>query len=347
MDKDFLIVGGGVAGCVLALQLEKNHSVDLVDNHLKENATLVAAGMINPMVFRRMIPCWRAKEFLDVAIPFYRNLEQRLKAYFLHQIKLAKIINDVNEKKLWLEACENEATKDFLNPNFINNQYEDKIDYTGNIGEVKLAYQLDTYSFLTSVHGYFSEKDSLKQQFFNHKDLIINKDDVEWNSRKYKGVIFCEGMGIKDNPYFNYLPFKPTKGELLEIESEVEIEHTIKKNIFIHPEGNNKYWVGATYNWEDLTSKPTKKGREELLSKLDKVAKFDYKVVNQIAGVRPTVRDRRPYLGTHPKHQRLHILNGLGTRGVLMAPLLAEELIKSFSQQDSIHDENKISRISN
>lgn len=346
MEKDTLIVGGGIAGCTIAFQLEGSESFDLTDNHLKDSATLVAAGMINPMVFRRMIPCWRANDFLKKAVPFYRNLEDKLGTKLLYRINLAKVINNENEKKLWREACVKEDTRNFLNPSFITDKYRKNIHVEQEIGEVKEAYQLKTGLFLEKAHEYFKSNSSFLELEFCHADLILKENGVEWKGRKYKRVIFCEGMGITKNPYFNHLPFKPTKGEFLEIESDVDFKHTIKKNIFIHPEGGKKFWVGATYDWENLTSTPSEKGKNELITKLNNIAKFDYTITNQIAGVRPTVRDRRPYIGKHPQYTQLFVMNGLGTRGVLMAPMLAEELISSFNGKDTIHPEVLISRIS-
>ena len=36
--------------------------------------------------------------------------------------------------------------------------------------------------------------------------------------------------------------------------------------------------------------------------------------------------DRRPLLGGHPTYKNLYVFNGLGTRGVMMAPLLSKWL---------------------
>ncbi len=51
------------------------------------------------------------------------------------------------------------------------------------------------------------------------------------------------------------------------------------------------------------------------------------KLFNILAGVRPTVKDRRPLIGTHPMHSQLHVLNGLGTRGVMLGPAMAKATI--------------------
>jgi glycine/D-amino acid oxidase-like deaminating enzyme len=61
---------------------------------------------------------------------------------------------------------------------------------------------------------------------------------------------------------------------------------------------------------------------EHLLEKLLAMANVDAEVLRHNAGVRPTVRDRRPLLGASTQKNVYHF-NGMGTRGVLNAPLLA------------------------
>jgi glycine/D-amino acid oxidase-like deaminating enzyme len=49
-------------------------------------------------------------------------------------------------------------------------------------------------------------------------------------------------------------------------------------------------------------------------------------VTGHLAGVRPCTADNRPFLGTHPEEPRFHVFNGLGPRGTVWAPTLAEEM---------------------
>ena len=93
------------------------------------------------------------------------------------------------------------------------------------------------------------------------------------------------------------------------------------------------YKVGATFNWDDKDSIPTKPAREELIEKLKTLITCDYEIVNQEAGMRPTTGDRRALLGVHPKHPQLALLNGLGTRGIMGSPLLAGYLF-NFLEND-------------
>ena len=61
-------------------------------------------------------------------------------------------------------------------------------------------------------------------------------------------------------------------------------------------------------------------------------------------GVRPTVKDRRPLIGTHPTYKNLHILNGLGTRGVMLAPAMALDLFDCIEKGKSLDKSIDIKR---
>ena len=52
--------------------------------------------------------------------------------------------------------------------------------------------------------------------------------------------------------------------------------------------------------------------------------------MNHLAGIRPTVKDRKPLVGTHLEYKKIHILNGLGTRGVMLGPSLANDLFQNI-----------------
>ena len=150
---------------------------------------------------------------------------------------------------------------------------------------------------------------------------------VTYNNLKASKIVFCEGFGVKQNPYFNHLPLEEVKGEIITIHApKLEIDFLLKSTLFVLPLGNHRYKVGATFNHKDKTSIPSIEGKEELVEKLKKVITVPYEIIDQSAGIRPAVKDRRPLVGVHDKYPQLAILNGLGTRGVMIAPSMAKEL---------------------
>jgi glycine/D-amino acid oxidase-like deaminating enzyme len=50
--------------------------------------------------------------------------------------------------------------------------------------------------------------------------------------------------------------------------------------------------------------------------------------MEHFAGVRPTVKDRRPLVGTHAEYSAIHILNGLGR--VMLGPSMAKALYNAI-----------------
>ena len=138
---------------------------------------------------------------------------------------------------------------------------------------------------------------------------------------------------------------REAKGELLTIYApDLKVNFLIKSAIFILPVGDDLYKVGATFNWKDKTKEPTTEGRNELELKLKSVIDCDYTIVDQVAGIRPTVKDRRPLIGVHKKYRQVAVLNGLGTRGVMIAPLMAKKLFQNIENGIRLDKEIDIAR---
>jgi glycine/D-amino acid oxidase-like deaminating enzyme len=110
------------------------------------------------------------------------------------------------------------------------------------------------------------------------------------------------------------------------------------------PYGEGRFRVGATYEFNNATLHVTEAGKELLLQNLASLGSYEPVVVEQAAGIRPTVLDRRPLMGQHPIHQGVYVFNGLGTKGYMMAPTLARELVAHMLENKPLHSETNISR---
>ena len=124
----------------------------------------------------------------------------------------------------------------------------------------------------------------------------------------------------------------------------LNVDFLIKAAVFVLPLGNNYYKVGATFNWEDKTKLPTEEGKKELIDKLNTFITIPYTIVDHIAGIRPMVKDRRPLAGKHPKYKNIAVLNGLGTRGVMIAPVVAKSLYNHLENGLELDSEISIDR---
>jgi len=165
---------------------------------------------------------------------------------------------------------------------------------------------------------------------------LFNDSEISYKDFKADKIIFCEGFRLTENPFFNYLPLAPTKGEVMTIKipSKKYFDKIISKGVYILPLGNYLYTVGATYNREDISDSLTVEGQSFLKERIDNILNLEYEILNSVAGVRPTVRDRRPLIGYHPENNRIGVFNGLGARGVLVGPYLSNQFV--YSSLDTI-----------
>ena len=92
---DFIIVGQGLAGTILAHDLEeKGNQLLLIDSNESASASRVAAGLINPVGMKRCIPSWGAEVFYPYAIRRYQDLEAKMNASFLAQRSIFKLFGN-------------------------------------------------------------------------------------------------------------------------------------------------------------------------------------------------------------------------------------------------------------
>jgi glycine/D-amino acid oxidase-like deaminating enzyme len=126
----------------------------------------------------------------------------------------------------------------------------------------------------------------------------------------------------------------------IRIPSMETFDKIISRGVYILPLGNYLYTVGSTYNRVDFTDKLTEEGQAFLKDKIDEILDVEYEVVGSVAGVRPTVKDRKPLIGKHPENDHICVFNGLGARGVLMGPYFSagfsKFLISPAAKRDSL-----------
>jgi len=344
MNVDYIVVGLGLAGISFCEQLEQNGKTYVVITDASEQASLVAGGLYNPVILKRITMAWKADLQMKKAMPFYSALEAKLEVTLDHKVPVYRRFASVEEQNNWFLACDKKGFKEFLVPKIIENT-NPAIDAPYGMGEVAQTGRVNTKKLISAYISYLSKKGLLKHETFNFEDFHTSGEVMEYQGIRAKNMVFAEGFGLNRNPFFKYLPLNGTKGELLTIRSpQLQEKSVIKSSVFIIPLGNDLYRIGATYKWKDKTSIPTVEAKTELLEKLKTFLKCDFEVVDHAAGIRPTVTDRRPLVGRHPRHNNLFVLNGFGSRGVLIAPYASEQLYDHIENTLEMDSEMDIAR---
>ncbi|PCJ65539.1 MAG: hypothetical protein COA58_09005 [Bacteroidetes bacterium] len=335
---DFLIVGGGICGRLIQLELEKRGKSTLVVDDRKANqCSIVAAGLANPLVGKFFTIGWRSKEFFGGLYNHYQSLENRLDSSFFRPSAMKRVISTPGEQNIWLSKAHQEKYVGFCS--FANEEIEG-LNTSYGLLEVVQGGQLNAKVFLNAC----MEKLPTSDELFDYNKLNI--DEGNYGHLNYDHIIFCEGYKLADNPWFNnFVHLIPTKGEILEIETALEPKGDIYLGgVFIqHVEG--EVWrVGATYDQNNTSTNPTEMMREDLVKKLEKTLLLPYKIVAHYCGTRPASEDRKPIVGSHPKHRNMHIFNGMGSKAVSLAPLLAKELSDNILEGIPLEGEIDVKR---
>lgn len=341
---DYLIVGQGLAGTILATEIKKRGlSFKIIDAGYKVGSTYVAAGVINPLVLKRLTKSWRANEFVSYNEQFYNELNAFYNNSIYFKNKLFKLISSDDEKLFWSNRYHEEDVSFFIEKDLNQIKHANKWSSSFVKGEVKHSSWVNLKMLLSEFR--LKHQENIIEEKFDFNKLKTNQNGIEYNELQAKQIVFCDGAKIKQNPYFSYIPMGFNKGELITIESEaLQLTEMHKKKVFILPIKDNVYKVGATFEWQWESNSPSNKKKQELITDLNKLIKVPYKIINHEAGVRPSVKDRRPLLGVHPKYNRFYIFNGMGSRGCMMAPLLAKEMIDFVEKGKKLHPESNINR---
>jgi glycine/D-amino acid oxidase-like deaminating enzyme len=344
---DYIIVGSGLAGIAFSEMALQNDKTIFVFNNQSQNSSRIAGGLYNPVILKRFSEVWQAKEQLDLLYPFYATLESKLGVKLDYKLPLLRKFYSAEEQNNWFTASDKPNLSDFLSTSLITKKW-DAIPSPFNYGEVLYSGYVDTRLLLDSYKEFLLQKGLYEETAFDYSQLVVNLDSVEYNNIKAKHIVFAEGFGMLSNPFFNKLPLDGTKGELLLIKApNLNLDVILKSSVFVLPVGNDCYKVGATYNWEDKTNIPTEAAKKELTDNLKELINCDFEIIEHYAGVRPTVKDRRPLVGTHPIYNNVHVLNGLGTRGVMLAPAMANNLFNYIENQTPLDRHIDIRRIKN
>ncbi len=343
-EVDYIIVGCGLAGIAFCEQLNSNNKTYHVIDDDSQLASKVAAGLYNPVILKRFTEVWKSKEQLSLAMPFYQHLEEILNVKLDYKLPVYRRFKSIEEQNEWFMASDKPHLEPYLSPKLIRNDNPCIIAPFG-FGKIHQTGRIDTFILLDRYKSHLKQNGLYLNESFEHENLNVTFDSLTYKNIKAKHIVFAEGSGMIKNPFFNALPLNVAKGELLTIKSlQLKIDYVLKSSIFLIPHENDHYSVGATYNWEDTSPQITEGARTELITQLKELITCDFEVTGQMAGIRPTVKDRRPLVGVHSKFKNVAILNGLGTRGVMIAPYVAKQLYQHLENGKPLDGEIDIQR---
>jgi glycine oxidase len=324
---DYVIIGQGIAGSVMAMTLIDNgKSVYVIDSPTPNTSSVIAAGIMNPITGKRMTLTWKADTFFPYALSFYKRMELEFGATFVSVMPITRIFGAVSEQNDWSAKCTDVKYQAFIKNDAINTFEHQNLTTTYGSMDVNGGGRLNTSKFLEFTRNRLIEDSLFEERHISFSDVKWVDGNAEIGNVIARNMVYCTGL---DQDLWQFLPFTPMKGEVLELESSsLPKDRIMIGGCFLSPINNDRYYAGATYNWRDINVEKTEEAQNEILAKVRKFTSGAFELKSHRVGIRPAVKDRRPMLGSHPEHSSVYLFSGLGSKGVSMAPYLAENLFQ-------------------
>jgi glycine oxidase len=324
----YLILGQGIAGSLVAWFCEKaGLDYHVIDNNHLQSSTVIAAGLFNPFTGPRMVLTWQAEVIFPLLHHTYSEIQNTICGTWFHPMPLYRPFLTIQEQNDIL-------AKAGQHPEFLDKEPENTSHYVndtfGGLTARQSGYIL-TDEFLGHFNNYLASKDRITHLVFEEEKVQETTLNLFGNSEYH--VIDCRGYMATQSPWWQHLPWLPNKGEVLEINWNGPAHFIPNRKVYAVALAPNRFKIGATYNNQFAPEEAftnTEAAKEELITYFTAFAKGAFEVTGQHAAVRPAILGRRPIIAQHPEHPWLYILNGLGSKGISLAPYFARELVRGM-----------------
>jgi glycine/D-amino acid oxidase-like deaminating enzyme len=344
-EYDYIIVGQGVGGTLLSWFLHERKKTHLViDNDHYQAASKIAAGVINPITGRKYVKSWRIEELLPFARETYQAISKYINEKIYHDKLIYRGLYSIKDENTWETRKADPVAGQFIVDEPSTEEFDDKVNGIFAYGVLKQGMQVQLGKLVVAYRKILENQNAILSEKFDYAQLEITNSGVKYKDVKAAKIIFAEGYQAQFNPYFKHLAFEPAKGDVLIIKVQGRpFDNILRHKVFVCPIDEEHYWVGSGYRWTFDDDAPDEEKGQELRDKLDEILNVPYEVVDHIAGIRPCVKGRRPFLGRHSEYPNLVIFNGLGTKGASLGPYWANHLIQHLEEDTEIDYEVLVS----
>lgn len=335
----FVIIGQGLAGTALAWQLHRRGRSVLVVDRERGGCSPLAAGLMTPVTGKRLATSWRWDELYPAAVAFYRAAEADTGEAFFHQRPSLRLFaTDAERARYTQRSPAGTARTTRIRADWFH----------APLGGFEMAAaRLDVPRYLEASRAHFRTHGAYLAAEVAPRDLepIAHGVRIASLGIEAEALILCRGFDAATDPRFGRLRFNAAKGEILTVRIPgLAEERVVHCGIWLAPVGGEVFRAGSTYTREPLDALPTAEGRAEIEARLRAFLRLPFEVLDHRAAVRPVVDAGFPVLGRHPAFPRLAYLNGLGSKGSLLAPFFANQLAAHLCGEGEIDARLDVSR---
>ncbi len=320
-DTEFLVVGAGLAGALIVHQLRSaGRQVSWIDRQSEHTSTSTGAGIMNPVTGRKFVYSWQFDRFHQAALNTYGGLEQPGRP-ILHRLSILKGLATPGDENNWCLRLGTAPYDHYMQEPILPSDYP-FLKGVYRLGQIDPVYRVDMKQVVAAVTDKWGRP--CKGELRSSGRIWMNDQLVTVD--KGLKVILATGAPVQEIQDVR-LPLAPYQGQAILIQSadlpeDVILHHKLK----VVPYGNNMFWIGTFDRWDDLQEIPDVQSRQRLEEILRTNFDIRYEVMDHLSGIRPASKNRRPFAGPLSGWENTYLINGLGTKGASLAPLVVDHL---------------------
>lgn len=302
--REVLIAGQGLAGTLLGWALEERGvPFRIFDPGNGQAASLVAAGLVNPITGRRLVKTGRVERLLPLARETYQKLGDTLGGALWRDLRIRRFFADERERTAF--AAKSAAGE--LAP------FVDGGDAAGfwiaQAGRVDLRTLVERSRARWTAQGGF----------------VAEQLDVAAAAAAGGTVIDCSGW-IGARAGVGGVAWEFAKGDVVDLAvPPMAAGVVLNRRHWVLPLQAGRACVGATHEPGVVDPVPTEAARTLLVAAARELVGGAVEPLEQRAGIRAVAPDKLPVAGwVAVGRGRYGVFNGLAGKGVLWAPYLAQ-----------------------
>lgn len=330
---DCVIVGQGIAGSLVAMRgLELGLKILVIDDKNEANASSIAAGLVEAISGKRWTLSYRANEWMPFAKDIYEKLERRLGVTFINHLENYRVILDGKQEQFVQKRLKDPVINAYLG-DFISKLPFGLFCQKGAY-KIKESFSIKASILLNAVRKELALRQVLRKE-------ILPMDHIKWHQQRLfvklkeasvqtRSLIFCQGHQLENNPFFQDLDFRPSRGDVLTLASpQLKPNCHIVQKEWLVPVCDQHYRFGATYDWPPYDAEALRlKNREKLSVAIKNWGIDDVSILQHQHGFRCNLSTPQPILRAHHKHPEIFVLGALGSKGFMSAPYLSHQFFE-------------------